>query len=349
MMRNSHEALEEAAAWVARLDAPDCADADREQFERWRKDSGHDRAYATARRLDERLRRLPAYDPRVARLAERALRAPPTPSQAGSRLGRPGVWALAASVTAVAVLAALKLTNRTLPLVPAVSVPYESAGTEVATVTLKDGSIVHLDVDSRIEVSLSARARVVKLQRGRAYFAVTHDPARSFVVEAGEGRMTDVGTRFQAERVPGAEERVTVTLAEGALDVAAHGATPGTLRVEHMHVGEQLSYSDDAVVWLKRTVDPEAATSWTRGRLIFRDLSLSDAVEAVNRYASRKVRLADPSIGKLTVSGTFVLGDSVGFAAALSEAFPVRMLTNPRGEILLAARSEKSLSLASHP
>src|SRR3546814_12775466 len=51
-------------------------------------------------------------------------------------------------------------------------------------------------------------------------FDVARDPSRPFVVNAGVGTVTALGTRFKVQR---SENRVSVTLLEGAVGIATAG------------------------------------------------------------------------------------------------------------------------------
>ncbi|MFT4241570.1 MAG: sigma-70 family RNA polymerase sigma factor, partial [Acidovorax sp.] len=69
--------------------------------------------------------------------------------------------------------------------------------------TLPDGSTIQLDAQSRVGVRLLGRSRVADLLEGAAFFTVVRDEARPFIVQAGDVRVTVLGTRFGVERVPG--------------------------------------------------------------------------------------------------------------------------------------------------
>ena len=91
---------------------------------------------------------------------------------------------------------------------------------------------------------------------------------------------------------------------------------------------------------VKTTVDSYMATSWSRGRLVFRGTPLGEAIEEVNRYSTRKVRLADPSLASLPVGGNFIAGDSELILSAFAAALPLRSVDGGGGEILLFRRYE---------
>jgi transmembrane sensor len=125
---------------------------------------------------------------------------------------------------------------------------------------------------------------------------------------------------------------LSVTLAEGIVTVDAE---PGSsTRTERLVPGEELTISADSAEWSKRTVDARAATSWSSGRLVFREARLDDALEQVNRYSATKVRIADPSLADLHVSGNFVTGDSEAAIAAFAAVLPLE-ITGDGGELLL--------------
>jgi transmembrane sensor len=200
-------------------------------------------------------------------------------------------------------------------------VQYATAG-EGKTIALEDGSDIQLDVASRIAVSLGSKRRSVELLQGRAVFDVAHDAARPFVVEAGDGSVTAVGTRFEVQRE---NDGVVVTLAEGVVAVSRWDAQDDSGRETRLLPGQQLRWSSQSAAWTMRPVDTKAALSWTRGRLIFRGTRLADVVAEVNRYSSRKLVLADPSLADLPVHGNFLAGDTGAVVTALKAVLPVRV------------------------
>ncbi len=74
---------------------------------------------------------------------------------------------------------------------------------------LPDGSIIDLNSRSRVRVHYQRDRREVELEQGEAMFSVEHDSSRPFVVQAGVGKVTVTGTRFDVRRDP-AQTRVVV-------------------------------------------------------------------------------------------------------------------------------------------
>ncbi len=212
-------------------------------------------------------------------------------------------------------------------------VTYTSSDQTRREVTLADGSVVHLDVDSEISVKLSNGHRDITLVNGRALFAVAHDASSPFVVSAGQWHTTALGTHFQVQRD---SDKVRVTLTEGS--VAVTGTPAQSNWSERLAPGEQISLTADGHVHEKRTVDTQAVTSWSRGRLVFRGTPLAEALQEVNRYGRRKVRLGDPDLADLPVDGNFIAGETDLIVSAFAAALPLRIAEGGVGEIILFRR-----------
>jgi transmembrane sensor len=330
-MDTSHEdpILEEAARWYARLAAPDCSLRDRTDFDRWRQRSpSHAGAYATVQGAAEAVERLAGDDPRVRELADRAYAMGRASTDEPAR--RRGRWAIRVALVAslAIILIGVRLGSQFIERRSQVTA-YDNGAAQQRRIVLEDGSIVHLDVGSRISVHMTSTQRRVELLAGRALFEVTHDTNRPFSVFAGGACTTDLGTRFQVAR---RDETVVVTLAEGSVVVA--GATAGKSWQEQLAPGEQLDVSADALSRMKRTVDPSVATSWSRGRLVFRATPLAEAVAEVNHYTLKKLHLGDPSLATLPVSGNVVAGDGQLAASAFAAVLPLHVIDGG-GEIIL--------------
>jgi transmembrane sensor len=261
----------EAARWYARLLADDCTDFERAEFERWRARSRrHADAYETAAALSTQLAHLGRFDDRLRAMADEAFAmggddAAPENSRGAvavrSAPGRPRRWKLPAALAAAIAVAAVgvQLAGYLTKAAPPVS--YASSEQTRRDITLADGSVVQLDVDSEISVSFSAGERQIVLVNGRALFDVAHDVTRPFVVSAGHSRTTALGTHFQVQREG---QHVLVTLAEGSIAVTSD-AEQSRWR-ETLTPGEQISLTTDGQVHEKRAVDAQIVTSWSRGR-----------------------------------------------------------------------------------
>jgi transmembrane sensor len=239
-------------------------------------------------------------------------------------------WAVPAALAATVLVAVIgvrfgmQLLERS-----AQSAAYTNVSVEQKSIVLSDGSVVHLDVDSRISVHMTPEQRRVELLSGRALFAVTHDANRPFSVFAGATSTRALGTHFQVARK---NDNVEVTLAEGSIVVASTNVAHGW--EERLTPGEQLDISSDSSSHARRLVDPLVATSWSRGRLVFRGTPLAEAVDEVNLYATKKVHLGDPNLASLSISGNVVAGSGELAASAFAAVLPVHVVDGG-GEIII--------------
>ncbi|MDB5366233.1 MAG: putative FecR, iron siderophore sensor protein, partial [Rhodospirillales bacterium] len=258
-----------------------------------------------------------------------------TTAFAGARRWRP--VALAASLAAVAFIAAELHTPDS----------YRTGVGEQRTVSLPDGSEVVLDTDTSLRVVFSEGARRVELAQGQALFQVAKDASRPFTVVAGVGSVTALGTQFVVRRDPA---EMIVTLLEGSVEIvqapvaqASPGVAPPEVEappVQHvvLRPGQQVRGSKAGLARIEAPRLDEA-TAWQSGRLIFADQPLDQVVDEINRYARRhKLRLGDPALRGLRVSGVFDAGHTESFADALAVSLGLRIVAGRDGETVLLPR-----------
>jgi transmembrane sensor len=336
MSKTRSSVVDDAARWYARVHAPDCTGHDRQEFEDWLRSSpDHWRAYADAERTVRLFDQLLENDTGLRALADEAGAEPRSETRNTGRRN----WAIPGALAASLIVALLAvrlggLADHSRP--PEI---FATGTHQQRDVMLADSSMIHLDVGSEIAVNMTDRSREITLTRGRALFDVAKDAERPFTVTAGGTRTTALGTQFQIQTHP---DRVVVLLTEGSVSVTS---SPEKLVDDRpawevrLTPGEQLSLGGGATP-RKRSVDTYMATSWSRGRLVFRGTPLAEALEEVNRYSSRKLRLADPSLASLPVGGSFIAGDSELALSAFVAALPLRSVDGGGGEILLFRRYE---------
>lgn len=196
-------------------------------------------------------------------------------------------------------------------------IEYASARGQVREIALPDGSRMTLDADSAATGSFAGRERMINLRRGRAFFAVAHDPARPFSVTAAERRVVATGTRFEVDL---RQSGIIVTLTEGRVTVGPVALQPGQQFVER---GGATTI---------RTVDGEYAAAWRRGLLDFDDEPLSEAVAEVNRYSRDQLVIRAPAVGALRISGQFRAGEAERFARTVAEVHQIRLIR--RGNVI---------------
>ncbi|MCV0415713.1 MAG: FecR domain-containing protein [Brevundimonas sp.] len=234
-----------------------------------------------------------------------------------------------ALVPALAVLVPVVVAAVALSLwLPARGVHETEVG-ELRIVRLEDGTQVRLDTDTRLKVRFEGDQRRVFLEQGQALFEVAHDAARPFRVVAGETEVTALGTVFDVRRETSGAR---VTLVQGAVAVTETGV--GDARRWRLAPGQQVETARANAA--PRAVDPEVATSWSEGRLIFRGAPLSDAIAEVNRYLPEKIVLAPGPDADVSVNGVFETGDREAFVSAVTDLFGLTAEARADGSVRLS-------------
>ena len=193
---------------------------------------------------------------------------------------------------------------------------YSTAVGEQQVATLEDGSRIALNTDTHLSVAYNQASRDVRLDDGEAMFEVAYNPARPFVVTAGDKSVTAIGTSFIVRKKGDA---VTVTLISGKVRIDTHPsagmapAVPPTL----LAPGEQFAAVGDTSAMVT-SVSSDAATAWRRGQVVFNDTPLSAAIAELHRYGGPQIRIDDPRLGALKVSGVFATNDVAEFVDAVA-------------------------------
>jgi transmembrane sensor len=207
--------------------------------------------------------------------------------------------------------------------------------------TLADNSHVDIDADSAVSIALMRNVRLIRVQRGQAYFQVAHDRARPFIVEANGERVIATGTAFNVEALGNG---VRVTLVEGHVTVrnapdapASLDADTGTV-VAKLSPGDQLTDIRGEVAHLDSPANLLNATAWREGKLIFDNEKLFDVVARMKHYSHTEVVVSDPAIANLRVSGVFNAGDIPALVDALKRFFPIEAYSDGPDQVRLTLR-----------
>ena len=252
-------------------------------------------------------------------------------------------FALAASVCFLAILVFFAIPNDVQKNTYATVV-----GQQMST-TFDDGSIIHLNTNSRIETEFSDEKRIIKLIQGEALFVVAHDPERPFIVYAGNRLVQAIGTKFVVHLK---SENIQVTVTDGKVkmskvplnktltDIKDHNNTDTKKDDVYITKGEKVIVGANQAPKLT-LIKPEnlkRALSWLDGKLIFVNEELFDVIEEINRYIDVEIVLKDPSLHKITISGRFDLEDSEALIEAIELSFNMDSQRLDSNKVLLTKK-----------
>ncbi len=132
-------------------------------------------------------------------------------------------WFFAPRGRRALVLALALLLILVMPLVPELFVfapriqKYSTRAGEQKKVTLEDGSLLQLNVGTRLTVKMDRALRQVTLEQGEIFFEVADNPQRPFEVDTPGGTVRVLGTAFNIKARNG---EVAIDVKQGRVKVA---------------------------------------------------------------------------------------------------------------------------------
>lgn len=165
------------------------------------------------------------------------------------------------------------------------------------TVVLADGTTVHLNAGSKLTypVRFAGKRRTVVLQ-GEAYFEVTKDENRPFVVQTHLGEVTVLGTEFNVNTYADADVCYT-TLVRGKVSFSASDSGESVTLLP----GEQAVATAGNVE--KRAVDLDEYVGWVDGIYTFNNRTLGEIMQTFERWYDIQVYYETPDLRNMTYSG----------------------------------------------
>lgn len=179
---------------------------------------------------------------------------------------------------------------------------YSTGVGETRQVALQDGSVVYLGADSAISIDHSADQRGVRLLSGRAFFEVTPNAERPFVVNARNLEITVLGTAFDVHL---GRRLYNVSVQHGSVAVHYDGEHESFDR--QLSSGQQLRIARNDGMATLFHVPPESVAAWRRGRLFVHDRTVADVVGTLQRYYHGYIIIADDSLAERHVTGSYRL------------------------------------------
>ena len=154
-------------------------------------------------------------------------------------------------------------------------------------VCLPDSTLVWLNTGSTLDyfVSRWSKERNVRL-KGEAYFDVSEDPERLFVVEGGGVVVKVHGTVFNM-KAREKQEYVDVSLLSGLVVVENSGVS------RNLNPGETAICKRNSPSIEKKTTDASIACLWTKGALRFEKKTIYELVGYLSEWYGMEIRL-DP-------------------------------------------------------
>jgi len=160
-------------------------------------------------------------------------------------------------------------------------------------INLPDGSVAHLNYDSKIRYpqTFSGSVREVELS-GEGYFEVSHNPKKPFIVKARGMNVTAIGTVFNVMAYP-EDREVETTLVEGKVVLAISQNNGKKSKIGSLVPGQHVIYDvkENKILSTKGSVEKYIA--WTDGRLVFEDTPITEAIQKLSRMFNVDIEIAN--------------------------------------------------------
>lgn len=208
------------------------------------------------------------------------------------------------------------------------------------SVVLEDGTEVWLNADSRLiypEV-FNGTERRVELT-GEAYFKVTHDEAKPFVVVSGGQEVRVYGTEFNVHAYRD-EADIYTTLVEGTIALRLTDDEQG--RELLLTPGKQTAFNIEHAAFNVRQVDTEVVTSWRSGIFVFENQTLEQIMRTLSRWYDFDYEFKDQQTAQTVFMGSIPKYSSFDEVCDIFHKLGgIRLTQQGRHVVIAASKNEK--------
>lgn len=152
-------------------------------------------------------------------------------------------------------------------------------GSRPIQLQLSDGSTVWLNVGSSITYPsyFTGNTRAVQMT-GEAFFDISHDASKPFLVQRGQTQVAVLGTQFNVNGYED-EKAIKVTLLQGSVEVQRSAGEK--LKISP---GQQAVIPPEAAIRLKEEVDLEEVMAWKNGWFYFNRMGLPEIMRQLEKW-----------------------------------------------------------------
>lgn len=169
---------------------------------------------------------------------------------------------------------------------------------------LADGTEVWMNAKSEIRfpMAFNGKTREVTIS-GEAYFSVKQDPARPFIVHAGDVSVDVLGTAFNINTYSPVNPRIALASGKVALK-SKNSEQIVQLSPGYEAVYNQQFFSIDAF-------DKRNTLGWMEGKYYFRNAALKDIGDVINRWFDIDVVFENTAASHIDVTGILTKQDGL--------------------------------------
>jgi ferric-dicitrate binding protein FerR (iron transport regulator) len=204
---------------------------------------------------------------------------------------------------------------------------YETKFGETKKLILPDQSVVYLNGNSKLSFKkrwLNFQDREVKVE-GEAFFSVQHklNNQKFFVRMTNHSSVEVLGTEFNIQN---RDNDTKVTLNSGKIKFHIGDNQDENKKTILMKPGELIEYESSSNSLTKKIVEAEIHSSWKNSKLIFEKTELKEIVNLIKNTYGLNIKLNDPELFKMKVSGSAPSQNIDILVRGLSEIFELKLI-----------------------
>jgi transmembrane sensor len=168
------------------------------------------------------------------------------------------------------------------------------------TVTLPDGSLVYLNANTSISYAkhFGKKLREVKLT-GEAFFKVSPDKSKPFVIYANNARVKVLGTSFNVDALED-NDQVEVYVATGIVDLSEANDQNNHVLLRAGNIGTISNNKISA-----KSTGNENCIAWKTGAMTFHDTRLDEVITVLNEFYHVKIKVREQGIDSARINGSY--------------------------------------------
>jgi len=192
---------------------------------------------------------------------------------------------------------------------------YQTAIGAQQQIQLSDGSSVTLNTDSALAIDFTSNERRVRLLKGEAFFAVYSNKNRPFIIDSGETETRVLGTKFIVNNNPNGDK---VTVLEGLVKVSSLNHDESiNIHPEQQVINSNIGLKDVTQVNLK------TESAWLNKRLVYKDQSLEDVINDLDRYLPGTIVIKDSELNHYKINARLNISNPKSALLALQHTLPI--------------------------
>lgn len=191
-------------------------------------------------------------------------------------------------------------------LITIISIDYFSSGKKAVLLassentvqyyTFPDGSHVSLRPHSNLYLEHQSKTAQIFKLKGEGFFKVIHNPNRKFIVHAGQGEVTDLGTEFD---VSDWGENTQVYVQKGSVSLRS-------IKIDKsvkINSGEFCFVSEDGHLSQPEQRDKSQYLDWLNDELNFNHQKVSSVFSELEHHYNITIDVPDTNVNDTTISG----------------------------------------------